>query len=87
MSKTDEKADEKADEIDFSKLHGLLAERILREQGGEPMKRALLDLVEQGATVEDVVGHIEQLLPTWTGTARQLGVVYAALKEGAADDL
>lgn len=69
--------------IDFGELHGILAERILREQGGEPMKRVLLSLINQGATAEQVKSHIEQLLPTWIGTAQQLGVVYEALQRDA----
>jgi hypothetical protein len=69
-------------DIDYSALHGLFAEQIIREMGGEKARAVFVDLVRQGATKAGVLAEFRRTLPNWTGTADRLAIVYDYLSAG-----
>ena len=73
-------------DYDFSELDGLIAENILRSMGGERARRAVLSLIQQGASRQVIVGRLREVLPTWEQTAVQLGVVVDFLMAEHAPD-
>lgn len=72
--------------IDYSGLHGLIAEKIMTDWGMDATGRAVLEgLVRQGATPKQVAGEVLRILPTWDGRANQLEVVIAYLQNGGGE--
>lgn len=62
-------------DLDFTEFDALYAERLLEQQGGERMRRVIVGLLKQGATKKDITGRLLTRLPSFTGTAVQLGVI------------
>jgi len=71
-----------SDKINYDDFDAILAEQLLNQLGGEEMRRAIINLLGQGATKRDIVGRLLEILPTWKATAVQLGVVVDYLMAG-----
>lgn len=63
-------------DIDYAEFDRLFVEKIIRDEFGGEAGRAVLErMIRKGATTQDMVGRLRQLLPTWEGRATQLEVV------------
>lgn len=66
--------------IDYSGFDALIAEQLLRQNGGEEMRQAIVGILQQGGDAKKISGRLLEVLPSWIGTAKQLEVIAAYLQ-------
>lgn len=66
--------------IDYSAFNNLVADKLLREWGGERAEQIFHDLIKQGATRQEIVDYFKRLLPSWERSADQLDIIIAHIQ-------